>query len=251
MKNYFVLTASIICVIASLIWGYVDGGFEPWIAALGGAIGIALNSESIPVFGKPKRHQSPEEKIAARDKWRPIFENYFLENSQSGRLGDAIIHDVDRLDAYPSTEDKKEKEGISSWFRAGLMGTYHKGILIGLRWTYIEERDGVWTKTTESESPTATKAILLGEAPYECIESVNFDEDNYYNKPHIYCHFDFQGEPYERLYYGEKFQLDTRSPYYYAEISEYSVKPNSRWKIRWWLPQVRKMAVTLRENLKR
>ena len=44
---------------------------------------------------------------------------------------DAIIHDVDRVDDYPNSSD--EEEGISSWFRVGLLETYHRGVKVGLR----------------------------------------------------------------------------------------------------------------------
>jgi len=37
-----------------------------------------------------------------------------------------IIRNVKRIDNYPEADDNKKD--ISSWFKAGLMGTYHKGI---------------------------------------------------------------------------------------------------------------------------
>lgn len=226
-KNYFVLLGSVVAVVASVLWGVNEGGYEPWIVALLGLVGIAANSELLPSFGKRTRALTPEQKIAARDKWRPQFENYFLETARKNYLGDAIIHDVDRLDTYP---DLADDGGISSWFRAGLMGTYHRGILLGLRWTYVENQDGVWTEIPTSEDAEAVKVMLLGQVPYDCIESVNFDGDDFYNKPHIFCHFDYFGEPYERLFFGEQFRLDPGLPYHYREIAEYDRKLLPLWK---------------------
>jgi hypothetical protein len=44
---------------------------------------------------------------------------------------DLIIRDINRMDNYPDSDEKRNK--IPSWFKGGLMGTYHKGILAGLR----------------------------------------------------------------------------------------------------------------------
>lgn len=228
LKNAFVLGGSTVAVIVSLIWGIVEGGYEPWIVALLGAVGIVANLRQISIIGGRKRELTPEEKIAARDKWRPEFEAYFLKIAKENYRGDAIVHDVDRLDTYPDSGDEK---GISSWFRVGLMGTYHKGILLGLNWNYIVERGGDWVDAKSSNSPGAERVILLGEVPYECIESVNFDGDDFYNKPHIFCHFDHGGEPYERLFYGKEFQLDPGLPYHYTELVEYRRQQASRWRL--------------------
>ena len=47
-------------------------------------------------------------------------------------------------------------------------------------------------------------AALLGLIRYENIESVQWDGDEYYPYPHIYCHFvEKQRKPYERLAFFE------------------------------------------------
>lgn len=233
IKNSIVFFGSILVVIGSVFWGIAEGGYEPWIVALAGAVGIAVNWNFLPQFGRKKRKLTPEAKIALRDKWRPVFEEYFLQGARNGqRGGDVIVHDVDRLDTYPDTSDEK---GISSWFRVGLMGTYHRGVLLGLEWASLEEQDGKWIKVRTGSSENTVKVMLLGEVRYEAIESVNFDGDDYYNKPHIYCHFDHNGEPYERLYYGEEFQINPGLPHHYREVTEYN--PPSRqnfWRRHWF-----------------
>lgn len=227
LKNYTVLVGSAAVVLGSVAWGLSEGGFEPWIVAIAGVVGIFTNWELLPKFGKRKRILSPAQKIAARDKWRPIFKDYFIEAARKNYRSDTIVHDVDRLDNYPETGEEK---GISSWFRVGLMGTYNDGILLGLRWTYVEEKNGAWVENGQSKSQSAVKVMLLGEVPFESIESVNFDGDDYYNKPHIFCHCDFGGEPYKRLFYGEEFQLDPNFPYHYRDLLEYQREKPFRWK---------------------
>lgn len=227
LKNHVVLIVSCLAVIASIFWGVAEGGYEPWIVATFGVVGIVVNHDRLLVTDRKKRNLVPAQKIAARDKWRPVFEEYFLKRARDNNRGDAIIHDLDRLDTYPNDGDEKD---ISSWFRLGLMGTYHRGILLGLRWTYVEEDDGKWIENQINKSESAVKVMLLAEVPFESIESVNFDGDDYYNKPHIYCHFEYRNTPYERFFYGEEFQLDPGFPHHYREIAEYKIQPRFRWK---------------------
>mgnify|MGYP001211818823 CR=1 FL=1 len=229
LKNYTFLFGSVTVVLGSVAWGLAEGGYEPWIVATAGFLGIFTNWELVPKFGTRRRSLTPTEKLAARDKWRPIFNDYFLEAARKNYRGDAIVHDVDRLDNYPDAGDEKS---ISSWFRVGLMGTYNDGILLGLRWTKIEEENGIWVENYQSEAAGGVKVMLLGEVPFESIESVNFEGDDFYNKPHIFCHFDFEGEPYKRLFYGEEFQLDPKFPCHYRDLLGYERKKPSR--LRFW-----------------
>jgi len=226
LNNRVVCVGSWLLIPVSILWIANEGGFEPWVSLIAGIIGVASNGLN---FFKQKRSLSPEARIAARDKWRPIFQEYFHESARKNFLGDAIIHDVNRLDHYPETSDTK---GISSWFRVGLMGTHNRGILLGLEWICLEEEEGKLKKSKNPEDPETIKAILLGEVPYEAIESVNFDGDEFYNKPHIFCHFDHNGEPYERLFYGTQNQLDPKFPYYYTEVMIYN--PNKKSKLKFW-----------------
>lgn len=226
LHNRLVFIGSCLVVVACLAWGWTEGGFEPWIGAAVGALGIIENRNYLQFLAGSKRNLTPSDKIASREKWRPVFEQYFLDSGRKNFQGDAIIHDVDRLDDYPETKDSK---GISSWFRVGLMGTYHRGILLGLRWTSLVPRGGKFIDEPASNSDEAIKVMLIGEVPYESIESVNFDGDDYYNKPHIFCHFDHAGEPYERLFFGEEFRLPNNPLYHYREICQYEPKSRKRW----------------------
>ncbi len=228
LQNWTLFVISCCVLIGAVLWGVADGGYEPWLLFLGTVAAILAGQRFIP-WRSDRRTLTPEQKIAARDKWRPIFEDYFLELARHDQKTDVIVHDVKRLDNYPDTEEKGK--GISSWFRVGLMGTYHRGVLLGLQWTYLEQKNGRWVEVRTKN--TAKKVMLLGEVPYEAIESVNFEGDPYYNKPHIWCHFDYKGQPYARMYYGEEFQLDPKFPYHYTEIVGY--KPSLMQRLKYWL----------------
>ncbi len=133
---------------------------------------------------------------------------------------DVIIRDMRRVDGYPDADAKRK--GVSPWFRAGLMGTYHRGVLIGLRWeTLTATPDSQWRFTRHNDGEKGdVNVVLIGHVPYENIESVDWDGDEYYGLPHIYCHFDARRkEPYEKLAFCEKRELDDIP--FYKEVALY------------------------------
>ena len=148
-----------------------------------------------------RRQLSPAQILELRQKWKPLFEEEIRKTHTQKLRKDIIIRDVKRLDNYPNVNEKAK--GISPWFRIGLMGTYHKGILVGLRWgelTKHGEGDD-WRYTDYKAGETGDlKVILIGYIAFENIEAVDWDGDEYYYFPHIFCYFDAKRkEPYEAL----------------------------------------------------
>jgi len=115
--------------------------------------------------------------------------------------GPVVVRDVKRLDSYPHVDDKPRV--ISPWFRVGLIGTYHKGIQLGLGRGKLKKAEGgvEWRCTDHKSGENGDLAVVLvGRIPYERIEDVDWRGDEYYPFPHIYCHFDCtNGEPYETV----------------------------------------------------
>lgn len=220
----FICSAAALCGFG--LWFYVAPDYEP---AIGVIISIGTMVTSYWPFASREPRVTAEQKIAARDEWRQLFEKFFREKAQRDVRTDTIIHDVARMDIYPEISEGK---GISPWFRAGLMGTYHRGVLLGRRWAYIvQQPDGSWTENSKGDE--GTKVILVGAVPYESIESVNWDGDSYYNKPHIFCHFDHNGQPYERMYYATQNRIEhptIKHHYFYTEIAKYEPK-RPWWKL--------------------
>ncbi|WFS23932.1 hypothetical protein [Rhizobium rhododendri] len=224
VQGFILFICSVAALIGACLWYHAAPDYEPALAIIASLSGLVGSYWPL----KPKKSRvTPEQKIAARDKWRPIFEKFFLEKAQHDYGTDAIIHDVARVDCYP---DATEEKGISPWFRCGLMGTYHRGVLLGLQWTHIiQQVDGTWEEN--SRNTEGTKVILIGAIPYESVESVNFDGDDYYDFPHLFCHFEYKGQPYERLYYATENRLQhptIKHQYYYTEIAKYEPKKPSR-----------------------
>lgn len=159
-------------------------------------------------FRKSKRRLSPTEKIEKRQQLKVEIEQRLWQRRQKKLGMDVVIRDVKRVDEYP---DIKCGKGISAWYKSGLMGTYHRGILLGLSWEMLtSEGENKWRYTNHNAGETGElKVILIGYVPYENIEAINWNGDEFYGEPHLYCHFDAKrGEPYEKLAFCEEKELN-------------------------------------------
>lgn len=172
-----------------------------------------------------RRHMlSPEERLARREKWKERCREEIWNTEEKELRQDVIIRDVRRQDRYPDSEDSK---GISAWFRVGLVGQYHRGILLalGIQTIVVEESEGPygeWRLTGPTEDTTdAVRAYLIGYVRYDDIEMVDWHGDEYYNFPHIFCHFSHRGEPYEKLVYCERKSVLPKH-HFFTEIAEYN-----------------------------
>jgi len=160
------------------------------------------------------RRLSGTQVIALRHKWKPLFEAEIWKCHQEALRRDVIIRDMRRIDNYPGA---KEQKGISPWFRAGLVGTYFRGILIGLGWgTLTQGPDGEWRYTNSKAGEKGDqRVILIGRVRYEDIEEVEWNGDEFYNYPHIYCFFSHKKEPYEDIgFYTETKPSHGSLPFY-------------------------------------
>lgn len=155
------------------------------------------------------------QRMELRDKWRPLFSDRLRDRRTQGLSHEVIIHDVKRPDEYPSSKDTERR--ISSWFRVDLVGHYHKGIEVALsiQALVFEETEQSWRLAAIDGTEAGTQtAYLIGYIPYESIVSVNWDGDEYYNVPHIFCHFEYGGQPYERLVYCERHETSYGHEFY-------------------------------------
>jgi len=154
-----------------------------------------------------KRKLTASEVVQLRHKSKSEFEERITERKRQGLRSDVIVRDVRRLDSYP---DGNVRKGISPWFKVGLMGTYHRGILAGLSWEgLIDDENGGWRladrRTGEIRS---LRAILIGYIPFEMVEAVDWAGDEIYSFPHIFCYFDAKSnEPYVKIAYCEERHL--------------------------------------------
>lgn len=184
------------------------------------------------IFGGGRK-LTPEHKIELRQKWKSRFEEEIIKNWRDKLRSDAIIRDVLRVDNYPDADEKSR--GISPWFRVGLIDLYHRGIVVAFQWDrLIQSSDGTWReKDHEKDQEEGEKAILAGRIAFENIEAVDWDGDEYYYYPHIYCHFANKKEPYESVDYYLKIQNPGTRPHYSKLVNINDVKRRYPRRSKW------------------
>lgn len=171
------------------------------------------------IFKTEGKSLTQSEKVAHREKLRKDFEEEIYKCRRENLRQDVIIRHVNRLDDYPNVDDGDK--GISPWFKAALLDTYHKGIKVWLRTgSLVKNPEGYRFRNFEKDKDDDLQVYLMGDIPYDSIEAVNMDGDEYYYFPHIYCHFSFNGEPYERKYFCIKKNMGDGHPYF-QEIATY------------------------------
>ncbi len=181
-----------------------------------GILGVAYNVAKDlvrAIFKKP----DPEEIVRARKRWKDEIESNLRWIDDTVGFGELIIRDVRRADSYPKLDDRK---GISPWFRVGMLGTYHRGLQVGLRIEALKSVEGRgWRYAYDEGDQPDINAHLVGRIPFERIVSIDWRGDEFYGVPHVYCHFKNNG-PYEEVVFCERRRLDHTQ--YFSEIAKYS-----------------------------
>jgi hypothetical protein len=225
------LAAFLASLVLAALWATSPAGpFELYLAAT--ALTFVLTEAFRRYEGRLFRTEGVVRTPAERVRHHATLREQFREEIDLCRVKnlrkDAILRHVNRLDDYPNS---KEGRGISPWFKIGLLDTYHMGIVVGLGWHgLIETAHGLRLADYKSGESGTVTAMLTGEIPFDFIESMNVRGDEYYHLPHIYCHFANRGEPYERLFYTQEFNLGQGGSYW-KEIATYEkVKRNGELK---------------------
>jgi hypothetical protein len=163
---------------------------------LTGSLLYQIGKDAVGRFIGSRRRLTPAQVIELRSKWKPQFEKEIWENYRRKLRSDVIIRDMKRLDAYPDL--KEGEKGISPWFRLGLVGTYHRGIYVAHSWGGLKKDGDGWRYPDyKSGEKKDLSVLLISKIPYENIEQVDWNGDEYYGYPHIYCWFNNKKVPYE------------------------------------------------------
>lgn len=250
MLKLIISLVECLVIITALIIGYKwisksPGDYGAWLTVCG------LIFSFLEVFRRYEIHlvkregikfPTPGDLIRHRQKFRKLFDEEIHKCRTKRLKQDVIIRHVNRMDSYPDTKEKGK--GISSWFRARLLDTYNNGIMVALRFYKLSMSPNGYRYSNHSKGEEGDiEVFLVGKIPFEFIEEVNFDGDDYYNKPHIFCHYKNKGEPYEEIIFCEEIDMGNGHQYYkevakYAEVEKNSknedLSYHRRIKYRWW-----------------
>jgi hypothetical protein len=154
------------------------------------------------------RLKKPDPKLVLkrRQELKNEFQRKLPPRNTSGVHCEAIIRDLGRMDSYPDT-DTGDK-GISPWFKVEIKGLYHRGVeaFISSPRYVLQDEDGRWEFTKYEDDPRKVVAYPVGRIPFDLIEYVDWEGDEYYPYPHIYCRFKGpRGSPYEEIPFFAKY----------------------------------------------
>ncbi len=124
-------------------------------------------------------------------------------------VGEMIIRNLDN-DIYPEYDDGKV--GISDWFKVELYDLVHNGVEMYLHQSkLIIDKNDNWDILEDENDERANKYDVLrvntvGRIEYSNIVELDFDGDEYYPYPHLFCRFNIDEMPYgsiEHYTYGD------------------------------------------------
>jgi len=183
---------------------------------------FSLAKDGIAFVWRKLRKPEPAQLISKRQTLKSDVEAHLRWIDNSVRYGEIIVRDVRRADEYPKVNTKSK--GISSWFKATLLGTYHRGLQVGLSFYSLKQvpEDSGWHITSDYEHADMN-AILIGRIPYDRIVVIDWEGDEYYYTPHVYCRFlGWRPSPYEQLVFCQEHISNYPQPHSsYTEIISY------------------------------
>jgi len=106
------------------------------------------------------------------------------------------------VDAYPKVDDRPW--GISPWFKVEGKDLYHRGLEVFLSVQDLVIDGSVARHAKESEDTELTKMFVVGQIPFDAIVTIDWEGDEYYSMPHVYCWFDQADGPYEAIVLYER-----------------------------------------------
>lgn len=114
-----------------------------------------------------RRSLTPVDILNCQRRWKPEFEKALWQHRKKRLNSDVIVRDVQRMSKYPNID--KKSRGLSPWFRAGLVGTYHGGIKLLLGWhTLTTGITGQLRFTDYANGERGDVDVaLIGYVPYE------------------------------------------------------------------------------------
>ncbi len=221
-----IIEALLFVVMLFLAGKFINGANTGILIAL---IGISL--PAIEYFRRllPKKYTKKSKATLRRNQeLQQIFNTEIIKRREHDLGKDAIIIDVLRKDEYPNSNETENP----SWFEVSLEEIYQSGIHVGLGSNLLKVSSyGYRLPNPEKGETGEIKAMLMGEIPFDIIESVDIEGDHHHPYPHIFCRFLFNNRPYNRLFYAKTIMLEGRP--WYKEIADYEVVKLNRVEEDW------------------
>jgi len=152
---------------------------------------------------------------------KELIDHQYIKQAQNARLlsynpaakfisSKVYIRSIEDT-SYPEVKNVP-RDQISPWFTTYFYDIYHAGIefwlAAGIGSLVIMNEEGHWEplenstdKRRDDPQYRVIHAKMIGRIPYVNIVDFKTDGDEYSSEPHLFCRFDFDGTPYEEIYY--------------------------------------------------
>jgi hypothetical protein len=146
---------------------------------------------------------------------------------------EVLIRDADRQpDGFPEPDRKFRLRRLSPWFKVGVMPFYSEGMAAFLRLDQVLIEGDVARSQVKSDSVEGELVRVVGHIPYDSIVAVDWEGSAEFSGPHVYCHFDFDRQPYEKVVLYREYAEGKWLP---TEASlRYKPQRYPLWN-RWWM----------------
>jgi hypothetical protein len=147
-----------------------------------------------------RQRASNEARIAHRLAIKEQIREDFAPLLRGDVEAEVLVRDADRQpDGWPDPDWKFRLRRLSPTFKVGVMHPYSNGITALLRLDSVFIADGIARSQVKGDPEDGELVRVVGQIPYDAIVAVDRDGDANFSAPHVYCHFDFGHEPYERI----------------------------------------------------
>lgn len=140
----------------------------------------------------------------ARVKRRLAMKRKIEKEFAGQRKGREVIIRNVHNDSYP--EQEWDNPGFYPWYKLEYCRLYHKGISFYSSIVDVHvHQNGSWElpeyKDPLPEGSVKVTAYGMVNIPFDNIVDCDFEGDEYYPFPHIYCEFNNMGQPHEEIWY--------------------------------------------------
>lgn len=174
---------------------------------------------------RDRRRAGPAERLAHQKELKAEISSQ-LPTATPGSARRIIVRDIARFDAYPQVDERLR--GISPWFRVEFKGLYHGGVEVFLSVTEVTIDGDTGRELDLDEHAPSRTVFVVGRIPFDAIVGIDWEGDEYYPGPHLFCWFEQAEGPYASI------ELYQRCGDYDEHLEGLKFKPRRISRLRLW-----------------
>ncbi|WP_433780422.1 hypothetical protein [Flavobacterium anhuiense] len=148
--------------------------------------------------------QKLQRNLDLKKKIKKDFAKWLDYSTDKSSLSSAVLLRNFEGTQYPDSNEPDQFNEYS-WFKAEIDNLYHKGMEFGIGITEIALLpNDQWDITNDDDSNANAenvKVLKIGQINFSDIVDYDLEGDEYFHYPHLFCKFNYEGTPFENIYY--------------------------------------------------